>query len=163
MTMIIFLLQLSLFISTNTYDLLFKNSIEIINKRYSNSKDRDSFDRFNQLSAQGSVRERFYTVVLAETKIISPNIVVEYSSSGETFSYSGVVIGYDKNKKLCRLDYNFYSNKEKVKIKRIGKTDSFNDSFLQVRQSDYDNQDKVQFPSDLMIVSYLDENKEWRF
>lgn len=160
---ILFLIQLTYCLQTDIYSFLLKNSIEDVNKRYLDSNEKNLLDRFNRLSEEGAIRKRFYTYVLKTSKITKPEVIIEYSSSGEAFSFTGLSIGYDERGTLCRVDYTFYSNQEKTKVKRLKNKDKFWKEISVVKQSAYDEQNKIQFPSDLLVVSFLNNNKVWEF
>lgn len=142
---------------------LLEKSVEEINNRYSGTSLYKLVDKVNSLSEEGAIRVRFYKSVLKESGIIDPIIVIEYTSSGEAFSYNSRVIGYNKHGKLLKLDYSFYSNNEKVKVKRLRNGAELNQEIAAIRSVEYDNEKKLPFPSELILVSYTDGSSKWHF
>jgi hypothetical protein len=140
-----------------------EKSVEEINNRYSETSSYKLVEKVNSLSEEGAIRVRFYKSVLKESGIIDPIIIIEYSSSGEAFSYNSRVIGYNKHGALLKLDYSFYSNREKVKVKRLRNSVEFNQEIAAIRSVEYDNEEKLPFPSDVVLVSYTDGSSKWQF
>lgn len=156
------IIQLFNWMPTPSFDTLLEKSKIEINKRYYSAEPHKLLDTFNYVSETGAVRERFFKLILNSSKITKPILIVEYSSSGETFSYNGVVIGYNKNNKLCKMTYSFYSNTEKIKLKEINVED-FNKQMRDFKSAEYDDQVKPVFPSSLIILSFATDTSEWTF
>lgn len=146
----------------DVYSALYTNSITTINTRYVASEDVKVLAKFNQVSEVGAVRDRLYRQVLTDSKIIQPEIIIEYSSSGETFSYTTVVLGNDSQGNLCRLDYSFYSNKERIRVRKVRCIDEFKLKFERIAKIEFDDLTKTEFPSDLVILSYFNQG-QWEY
>jgi hypothetical protein len=163
MAKLLFFQVLLLFVIPTDYPGMLRSSLTKINDRYSNSVYGKLVQKLESITEDGAIRDRIYSEILTKGSITDPQLIIEYSSSGETFSYNCIVIGFDNKTRLCYFDYNFYSNNEKFKVKTVRNSEELLNQINELQKLDYDSEKKENFPSEFVLISFLDEQGVWAF
>jgi len=135
-----------------------------LTKRYSTS---DSFENLLRHMSNISEKDGPRSVMISEltTKVKSDSILllVENSSSGETYNYYAVALVVNSMGRLFSYSFQYYSGTEKSTLTKIKKKSKLRHFNVNVSKDEYDTLEKVMFPSDLIIVSFRDSQGTWNY
>ena len=99
----------------------------------------------------------------SKKQIDSILVLVENSSSGETYSYYAVALVVNSKGQAFSYTYQYYSGTEKSDLNKLKKKSDLGHFNILVEKQEYDTQEKEMYPSDLIIVSYRDSKGNWNF
>lgn len=139
-------------------------SVGQLTTRYSTS---DSFDNLLRHMCNISEKDGPRSVMISEltnkTKIDSILLLVENSSSGETYSYYAVALVTNSRGQAYSYTFQYYSGTEKSTLTKIKKKSTLRYFNIDVSKDEYDTLEKVMYPSDLIIVSCRDSRGTWNY
>jgi len=154
--------QINLSFGQDSLD-VFDESIVQICSRYGGKNFDLMISHFKDISNVQSIRIKFFES-LKKVKGIDWQILIETSSSGETYSYSATAFGFTNDREIKKMEFEWitYFDKPKCRIRNLKKMESLMKAKESLFKNEYDVQTKTDYPADLIIISYKQFEK-WNF